>query len=202
MKLDHIMFSAPDLNQGIALVEKLTGVAPVFGGSHPGNGTHNALLSLGEDQYLEVIAPDPKQEHAGTMAEEFLRLPPHIHQWAVATDGFAGLKGALGDAGFGHRVIDMSRTTPDGVHLAWQILFVADHPFGLAMPFFIDWLQSPHPAGSTPKGCLLEGFSIQCPLAGELQAFFGSINLKADIQAGDLAMSASIQAPAGAVRLA
>ena len=202
MKLDHIMFAVSDLDQGIELIRDLTGIAPAFGGVHPGNGTRNALASLGDDQYLEIIAPDPEQSWEGTMAQEFVDSEPHIHQWAAATNGFDHLKRAVDDAGFGHRVIDMSRTTPDGVHLAWQLLFVEGHPFGAAMPFFIDWLESPHPALSTPNGCLLQEFTIHSPDAASLKTFFDTIGLSAGVEVGELSMSAVIQAPSGSVNLA
>src|SRR5262252_5317822 len=88
-ELDHILLGCSDLNRGIAFLEQHLGVKAMFGGVHPGRGTQNALLSLGERHYLEIIAPDPKQ--AGTTGPqssvERLRLrelkEPRLVTWAV-----------------------------------------------------------------------------------------------------------------------
>lgn len=158
MKLDHIMYAASDLTEGITEVELLTGVKAEFGGAHPGAGTRNALLSFDNQQYLEIIAPDPDQDLSngrGLGVELEAYRHPRIRTWAAAVDGFDAMQEVLTAKGYGYNVIDMTRTRPDGIDLAWQILFVENHSFGLALPFFIDWLDSPHPADSSPKGCQL-----------------------------------------------
>jgi len=41
--------------------EALTGVTPRYGSAHHGLGTHNALVSLGNGVYIELLAVDPQQ---------------------------------------------------------------------------------------------------------------------------------------------
>jgi hypothetical protein len=52
--LDHILLGCSDLDRGMAFVEKHTGIPAAFGGVHPGRGTRNALLSLGEPTHMEL----------------------------------------------------------------------------------------------------------------------------------------------------
>lgn len=57
--LDHLTVIAPTLADGVAHVRTCLGIDMPFGRQHPDMGTHNHLLKLGEDVYLEVIAVDP-----------------------------------------------------------------------------------------------------------------------------------------------
>src|SRR5208337_1225889 len=126
--LDHILLGCHDLDQGIAFVEEHTGVHAAFGGVHPGRGTRNALLSLGEHCYLEVIAPDPKQSDIQAWAVPQLTLikqltTPRLIGWAVHRGEIQALGKKLRESGVAIRgPVPGSRTRADGRVLSWKTL--------------------------------------------------------------------------------
>lgn len=202
MKLDHIMFAANDLHAGVKHVQDLSGISAAGGGSHPGGGTRNALLSFGDAQYLEIIAPDPAQTIKGTLGDE-LRMAerPFIRTWAAATTDFDPVVAAAAAAGYQHQIVAMSRTRPDGIELAWRLLFVTHHPFGLSLPFFIDWQESPHPADDAPAGCGLKKFTVSLPEPDALRTFCDAIGLEVQVETGGAGMQAIIDSPRGEITL-
>ena len=199
-KLDHIMFATPDLDQGIEEIADLTGVKPALGGAHPGIGTRNALLSLGEDQYLEIIAPDHRQNLSGTTGELLLEHGGSgIRGWAVATTDLNSLADFATNAGYGCQdILDMSRTTPEGVLLEWQLRFLTGNNL---LPFFIDWKASPHPAQSTPKGCSLIEFCVATQDIDAYHQFMDALDLDLSITQGGDHFKAMLQTPRGIVEL-
>lgn len=198
-KLDHLMYAVPDLELGMQQIHELTGIEPIMGGSHPGVGTRNALLSFSADQYLEIIAPDPEQNLAGTTGELLARNPNSgLRAWAVASDDLAAVRDAAATQNVAARdIINMARTTPDGVALAWQLLFL-DEPH---WPFFIDWQNSPHPALTAPQGCQLSNFVVTTPDPQQYAALLAKLDLQVEVKEGTFGFSAKLTTPNGVVEL-
>src|SRR5206468_5457227 len=132
---------AADLDRGIAWVERTTGVKPIVGGTHPGAGTQNALISLGGRQYLELIAPDPLQKAYNFHIDVRTLSEPRLITWAARTTDINAVAKMARDAGqqiFGPR--DGSRARPDGTLLKWKSLGVLNklgQPDVEPIPFFI-----------------------------------------------------------------
>lgn len=202
--IDHLLWAAPDLDGGKRAIAALTGVEATDGGVHPGGGTRNALLSLGERRYLEIIAPDPRQDARGTPAEWIGTLKsPGLATWAVRAKGLAALLPALARLSIQNTgVLAMSRKTTEGSVLSWEVLRLLRHGFGPAVPFFIDWLASTHPTERLAPHCRLEAFEIVHPRAEALRRLFEALELEAPIVAGKaVALSAKVTGPKGSVTL-
>ena len=157
--LDHILIGSPDLDKGVAFVEERTGVRAAFGGVHPGAGTRNALLSLGANRYLEIIAPDPAQPNTEDKRNLRSLEEPVIVGWAQHPGDIEAFAKHL--KGEGVEVLGPapgSRKRPDGRMLNWKTLALKDDAGGL-FPFFIEWgAGSMHPSVDAPQGCTLELF--------------------------------------------
>src|SRR5260370_29374466 len=145
--LDHMLLGCNDLDRGIAFVEDHTGVRAAFGGGRPGRGTRNALLSLGERRYLEVIAPDPAQSEMVHYPQLRSMTDPRLIGWAVHPPDIAAVAKQLRE----NQVAftgpdDGSRKRPDGRVLNSKTINLADDRAGLP-PFFLEWsADSVHPS--------------------------------------------------------
>jgi hypothetical protein len=205
--VDHLLFGTSDLDKGIALVEKLTGVRAVIGGSHPGVGTRNALLSLGGRRYLEIIGPDPAQTTFTSRQDVRKLSEPRLITWAAATNDIAALAKRLTESGtqvFGPR--DGSRARPDGKVLKWQSMAVM-HESGADLtdpvPFLIEWApDSVHPSQDSPSGCTLQSLEFEAPKASAVLEDLRRLGIEAVVkEAKAPRLIATLKTPKGSVTL-
>ena len=167
--LDHVLLGCNDLDRGIAFVEEHTRVRAAFGGVHPGRGTQNALLALGERRYLEIIAPDPKQAGVEQYSLITKLAEPRLIGWAAHRDDLEPFAEQLRKRGIAFEGPQAgSRQRPDGRVLRWRALRLKDDHGGL-LPFFIEWSKdSVHPSVDAPKGCTLTHFEATTPETEDL----------------------------------
>jgi hypothetical protein len=203
--LDHIVWAASDLASGIAHFEALSGVRATPGGRHSSGGTENALVSLGGTAYLEIVAPVAGTDETGPWlafcrASRTPRILTYAMRSAVPLAGLAAREKADGRSP--HGPYDLSRHRPDGSLLAWKLLDVDTAPFGYAVPFFIDWLDSPHPSLSAAGGISLARFEIGYPQPEALKARLGALGVSVPVvQAQAFRFEAALRGPRGAFQL-
>lgn len=203
-RLDHILWGASSLESGIAEFATMTGVTLAPGGRHPGFGTHNALASFGDHTYLEIIAPDPTQELAGTLGA-FLQTfeRPALFHFAITTSNIDNVARNLRALGIGSRLVPMSRTRADGVTLNWRNLYPEEHDFGFALPFFIQWDTDFHPSRLPAVGLTRDSFTVHHPRVDELRRLYAGLDIPVEIVAAERAeFRALIGTPKGPVELA
>jgi Glyoxalase-like domain len=206
--IDHLVYASRDLPRASAAIGELLGELPAPGGRHVGHGTYNELLSLGGATYLEVIGPDPTQALDGPLPFGIDDLiEPALVAWCVRprrplTEIIVAARSAgieLGEA------TQMSRRRPDGVLLEWTLtLPQLDGPFGLALPFMIDWGESAHPSATLPPGVRLVELEVLHPEPEQLGDAFDIIGLDAGVtiqQSDQPALRARIETQRGEVTL-
>ncbi|MFL5261397.1 MAG: VOC family protein [Anaeromyxobacteraceae bacterium] len=174
--LDHLVLCARTLDDGARWVRERVGVAVDAGGRHEGFGTHNALLRLGDDVYLEVLAPDPAQPEVPRgrlfgLAEQataaLLAGGPALLHWVLRSNDLpADLARLASRAGRSSDEIGAPIAMRRG-DLAWTLTVRDDRarpPAGL--PSIIDWGAAPHPCSRLPdRGVRLAGLVVTAPAA-------------------------------------
>jgi hypothetical protein len=210
-QVDHLILGIRDLDEGIRRFEERTGVRPMVGGEHPGRGTRNALVSLGNRLYVEILAPQAGAPDSG--AAGGLRALADLTPmgWAVSVRDVEDARRRLGDAGFGlSDVMPGSRARPDGTLLEWQTFgIVKPQPTissGAAVqiagvPFFIRWGdRTKHPSEDSPGGCALERLRVASPNVDDLRRALAALPLEVELDAAARGrMSVTLRCPKGTV---
>lgn len=163
--LDHLVIAATTLKQGIDYVKSTLGVQIPKGGVHQTMGTHNHLMQLGNDAYLEVIAIDPDATAPSrprwfgldsARVRDAIRQQPRLLTWVMNT---ADIQQLVASAGF-----DLG--TPTALsrdNLKWEIALTDDGRLladGM-LPYCIQWHSSPHPSqGMSDLDCVLQSLTV------------------------------------------
>ena len=202
-RIDHVIVGTSDLDRGMAEIERLTGVRPAVGGVHPGQGTRNALMSLGEGTYLELLAPDPAQTIDNDELEALRGLTSLTPiGWAVSGRSESALRSRLSATGIALSPSEPgSRRKPDGSVLHW-VTFGYDALDDPLAPFFIIWADPAlHPSRTSPGNCRLESVSISHPAADRLRSSIVPLGLNVPIaQDSRRRMQLALSCPSGTVR--
>jgi len=110
------------------------GLASIEGGRHPGWGTANRIVPLG-DAYLELVAVVDEAEAAQHPFGRWVAgAPAGPLGWAVRTDRLDDVAHRLGLT-----VSDGSRVGRDGRLIQWRLAGVEEAAAEPCLPFFIEW---------------------------------------------------------------
>ena len=207
-QLDHLVLGCADLTRGSAWLEKFLGVTLGDVGTHPTMGTHNRLLSLGPDCYLELIAINPA---AATPASprwfgldtadvrERIAQRPRLIGWVARTTDIVGLSEATG--GTLGTVLNMARG-----HFQWRITNPTDgYPIeGGLIPHMIQWDVPIHPCDRLPDhGLRFTWMEAAHPNPAKVEYLLGELGLAKRLVItssppySGMTMCAYIQTPAG-----
>lgn len=164
LALDHLVFAARTLDEGLAWCEATLGVRPEAGGQHIFMGTHNRVFGIGSAtfprSYFEIITIDPSLP-APRRARWFgldepalqraLAKGPQLVSWVARCSDIVAAQATLRAAGIDCGAVETAeRATPRGP-LRWQISIRADGRRLLcgAAPGLIGWGEV-HPTDSMP----------------------------------------------------
>jgi hypothetical protein len=214
--LDHLVVVAPTLAEGRTWVEDLLGVAMFPGGRHNELGTHNALLRIGDDIFLEVIALDPEADHDGPRvfgigdpraARADWEAGRRLRTWVARTAdgvGIEGLDAVLADHG---SLLGVARRVTRNERV-WRMSIPAGGalPLGGAAPTVVDYEPGMVPARRMPEtGCALLGLTIATPDPDALRNLLERLDLQGPVEVvpgPEVGLTARIATPRGEVALA
>jgi len=163
-KIDHIVYCVPDLEKAIVHLHDALGVTPKVGGRHLLKGTKNALVNLGAQCYLEILAIDygNKNISAPRWMGIDLITEPKITRWAIQSDNLINDQSILQEYHFKMGMLEEGqRKTTAGELLKWQMTLPLSDPEVELIPFMLSWSNSAHhPTDNMDLECSLQSISF------------------------------------------
>ena len=198
MQLDHVILATSVRRSDAPRFPSAYGLDATPGGRHPGWGTENWIIPLG-DSYLELIAVVDESEARGNdFGRRILEAGEgDLIGWAVRPDDIDATAARLG-----LRVGEGSRTRPAGERIEWRMAGLEEAMERPWLPFFIEWRDPAAFPGATPvSSAHVTGLEIACDV-DELSAWLGPHSLPLDLRPGDAGVTAVvIDGPRGTVAL-
>jgi hypothetical protein len=198
LKLDHVLIAVNDLAAAAREIEARYGLASIEGGRHPGWGTANRIVPLGE-AYLEQVAVVDEAEAAQSpfgrwVAGACSRLAQPLG-WAVRTHRLDDVARRLGlTVGAG------SRVGRGGRLVRWRLAGIEQAAAEPSLPFFIEWGQGtslPGRAPATHRAGTVQIAGLQLDGdADRLAAWLGAHRLPITVRAGAPAIAGIVLAGA------
>ena len=181
LAIDHIVYIVPDFESALDDLEGKLGVRPQVGGRHLSRGTKNALLNLGNECYLEVLAADP--ENTTFLGERWMGVDlikkPTISRWAIQSANIEHdcqvLKKYHPNLG---EIAAGERKTQEGDILRWKMSLPLALPQIEIVPFLLDWSTSAyHPTKKLEEACKLLEIKFFHPQPEIVNPIFQQLNL-------------------------
>lgn len=199
LELDHIAVVAATLEEGVAYVEDSLGVTMQPGGQHPDMGTHNQLLGLGGDVYLEVVAVDPTlsaPDHPRWFGLDAFSGAPRLAGWVVRAEDFEKCQRM---APFG---MSSSLSLSRGSY-RWNMLLPSGDPspYDGYAPGIIEWVEGGHPCDRLRDvGARFRSLNVAHPKMPDMVAEFPNLFSLADVHfevAAVPGLTLKIETPSG-----
>ena len=146
LAIDHVLIPVDDLAAAGATMKARYGLTSIEGGRHPGWGTANRVVPLG-DAYLELVAVIDRDAAALSAFGRWIlgATPGQPLGWAFRTRAIAEVGQRLGLS-----IAERSRTTPDGGVLRWRSAGLDAATAEPGLPFFIEWADWVRLPGTAP----------------------------------------------------
>ena len=193
--IDHIVYFVKDLESSIEKFTKLLGVRPIIGGRHLKWGSWNALFSLSNGTYFELLADDPnsKVKHQGFLKQlasnkadgegiiTFMYRPPK--QYNKNLEKYKSIIKEKTNYNAGN-IFGGERALENGQILKWDLMAPSndDDTKGVT-GICIDWqlqnFDELHPSNTSPKGVELLQLTIYHPNYENLKGIlYDGINIE------------------------